>query len=85
MKYILNIENRLMLLTSERLEAIVTVLDGCECIENKYVGSGKGVNGNSYVEVLAQPRMRDMLKLSVLTDVEHEALRVITKLSEEQK
>lgn len=47
------------LLSPDKLASIVGMLKGCEVIDTKHVGSGKGTQGydNSYVPIVYTPRL----------------------------
>lgn len=79
MKFVMEINNVKIVLTTEQLEAITTALDGCEYLENKYLGNNLGVNGSNYLELLSPVVMRDLLKVGVMSDVDHEAKTFVTK------
>ncbi len=78
MKFTINLNSQEVILTPEQVRQLSALLFGCEMIERKYLGSGKGVNGNDYVYILQPYELRNQLKLSPLVDEEYDALKFVT-------
>ena len=82
MKLILDINNTKVLLDTEQIRQIADILYGCELIEQKYVPSS-GTTKSSYLDLIKPAVLRDILKLSIMTQIEYDALVLITKLQGE--
>lgn len=78
MKFTVSLDGNPVVLSAEQVKQLSELLFGCEMIERKYLGSGKGVNGNDYVHILQPYEIRNQLKLSPLVDEEYDALKFIT-------
>ena len=85
MKYIMLIDSQKVLLTHEQLEKIVAVIDGSEIVKSEYVGSGKGENGSSYINLLDTPKLSEILSFKVMSDVEYGALVTMTEVHKQSK
>ena len=84
MKFKINIANKEVLLTAEQLDNIIGTLHGIDMLNNEYVGSGKGDNGTGYAKLIRQLDTSD-INISPLADDFIEALRLKTKLHDENK
>ena len=85
MKYIMLIDSQKVLLTHEQVKKIVAVIDGTEIIKSEYVGSGKGENGGSYINLLDTPKLSELLSFKVMSDVEYGALVTMTEVYKQEK
>ena len=84
MKFKINIANKDVLLTAEQLDNIIGTLHGCDILNNEYVGGNKGDNGSSYAKMIRQLDTSE-INISPLADDFIEALRLKTKLHDENK
>ena len=77
MKLLIEISGTKILVTPEQLDTIVNTLSASMTIENKYV-PGKNGNPASYIDLLRPMSAKDMVRVSVLTDEDYDALTFIT-------
>jgi len=77
MKLVIDINHTKLLLTPDQVDALVSLLHGCERIESKYTGSK--VNGSEYLDLIKPANIREVIKLGVMSDVEYDAMVFITK------
>lgn len=82
MKLLIEISGTKILVTPDQLDTIVNTLNTSMVIENKYV-SGKGGNPASYIDLLRPISTKDMVRVSVLTDIEYDALTFVTQQYDE--
>jgi len=82
MKLILDINNTKVLLDTEQVRQIADILYGCEFIEQKYIPSS-GTTKSHYIDLIKPTTTRDLLKLSIMSKIEYDALVLITKLQGE--
>lgn len=82
MKLILDINNTKVLLDTEQVRQIADILHGCEFLEQKYV-SASGTTKSHYIDLIKPTVTRDLLKLSIMSQIEYDALVLITKLQGE--
>ena len=79
MKFTVNINSTVLLLTPDQLESLAEILEVGEILENKYMGTGLGTNGGNYMDVLAPVVLRDVLKPGVISDTAYGSLLFVTK------
>jgi len=77
MKLLIEISGTKILVTPEQLDTIVNTLSTSMTIENKYV-SAKNGNAACYIDLLRPMNSKDMVRVSVLTDEDYDALTFIT-------
>ena len=77
MKLVIDINHTKLLLTPDQVDALASLLHGCERIESKYTGSK--VNGSEYLDLIKPANIREVIKLGVMSDVEYDAMVFITK------
>lgn len=80
MKYLVQLNNNQIILTAEQLETLTSMLDGCNYVEEKYMGNGKGTDGGNYIKLASTYRVTDQLALKIMTDEAYEAMQLVTKL-----
>jgi len=80
MKLILTINGINLILTPEQAEIITNALQGCEHIEQKYMG-----RNSEYMDYIKPAAMRDALKMGVMSTVDYDAMVFITKQQAEAK
>lgn len=78
MKFTLTIDSDAIILTVEQVTQIAEMLYGCEMIERKYMGTGKGDKGSDYLTTLIPYDVRTKLRMQPLVDSEYDALKFIT-------
>ena len=83
MKFIVAIGGQDAILTSDQLDQLVAILGAAHRIENKWVGSGKGDNGDSYLKLIRTYSASDM-SVKIMTDQDFDARVLITKMQDEQ-
>lgn len=84
MKFVMSINSRKVLLTSEQLEQLAALLGNVETMEDKWVGSGKGTtgSGDSYIPVIYPYNPLEHLNLSLVSDEQVEAIKFVQKQQE---
>lgn len=80
MKFLLQIGDLTALLSEAQLEVLTGLLDGSEVVANKYLGSGLGSNGTSYLELIEPVEVRKSLGIKVMTTQEYDGMKLIAKL-----
>ena len=87
MRLILEINSSKLLLTPEQATQIADILHGCEYVEHKYTGStpAASVGGSKsiYMDFIKPAVMRDVIKVGVMSQIDYDALVLITKLQGE--
>ena len=84
MRLILELNSSKLLLTAEQAAQIADILHGCEYVEHKYTGASTTVPSKSiYMDFIKPATMRDVLKLGVMSQIDYDALVLITKLQGE--
>ena len=78
MKFTVTLNSQEVILSHEQVQQLSALLFGCEMLHSKYLGSGKGVNGNDYLTVVQPFDLRKEFKLSPLVDEEYDALKFVT-------
>ena len=79
MKSTVNLNSQEVIVSPEQVRQLSELLYGCEMLTAKYLGSGKGTNGNDYLTVLQPFELRNQLKLSPLVDEEYDAIKFVTE------
>lgn len=77
MKLILELNGTKLILSATQAEALADVLHGCEHIKHEYMGRNNGTS--EYMDFIRPASMREVLKLSVMPDVEYDAMVFVTK------
>lgn len=77
MKLLIEISGTKILVTPKQLDTIVNTINASMTIENKYV-PGRNGNAASYIDLLRPMSAKDMLRVSVLSDEDYDALTFIT-------
>ena len=80
-KFTLTINNRKVLFTADQVEALATVLAGCEVIHMQWAGSGKGDNGTDYTSRLAAVPISDLLDMKVMPETEYNAIKFFSAVA----
>jgi len=83
MKLILTINSINLILTPEQAEIVTNALQGCEHIEQKYMGRNSG--NSEYMDYIKPAAMRDALKMGVMSTTDYDAMVFITKQQAEAK
>ena len=78
MKFTINIDGATVILSQTQLEIIADALRDTEMVQSKYMGSGKGTNGNDYLSVLQPYDIRSQMVIRAMPDPEYDALKFIT-------
>ena len=83
MRLILEINSSKLLLMAEQADAISNILHGCEFIDHVY--QANRVPGSpQYIDLIKPATLRDVLKLGVMSQIEYDAMALITKLQGEK-
>lgn len=83
MKIEMAVGGRKVLFTPEQMDAVLQIVSQCECLDEKYVGPGKGENGSNYMVLLEPVNISELQLKAVMSDT-IEARRLVTKLHKEQ-
>jgi hypothetical protein len=84
MKFSLTINDNVILLDQHNVDMLTDALDGCEMLEHKYMGRKTGGSGESeYLDLIRHKPLRELIKLSILSTTEYEAIKFITKQTDE--
>lgn len=78
MKFTLTIDGDSIILSVDQVTQIAELLYGCETIERRYMGPGKGERGGDYLTTLQPYDVRSKLRMQPLVDSEYDALKFIT-------
>lgn len=78
MKFTINIDGATVILSQTQLEIIADALRDTEMVQSKYMGAGKGTNGNDYISTLQPYDIRSQMVIRALPDPEYDALKFIT-------
>lgn len=84
MKFKLHVAGMNVLLTPDQLEELLTLVADCECVNDEWVGDGKGDNGSNYKSLLRKCSLDRVQPAPVLND-QVEAMRLVTKLWDEER
>lgn len=83
MKFSLTINDNVILLDQHNVDMLTAALDGCEMLEHKYMGRSKTGGESEYLDLIRQKPLRELIKLSILSTTEYEAIKFITKQTDE--
>jgi len=78
MKLTINVDGCSVILSAEQLETLASVLRGCEMVQAKYMGTGKGTNGSDFMNLLQPYDLRSNLVVRVMPDDDYDALKFFT-------
>lgn len=78
MKFTINIDGTNVIVSATQLESIADALRDTEMVHSKYMGSGKGSNGNDYLQLLQPYDIRSQMVIRAMPDPEYDALKFIT-------
>lgn len=78
MKFTITIDGCAVIVSATQLELIIDALRDTEMVQSKYMGSGKGLNGGDYMQLLQPYDLRAQLIIRALPDLEYDALKFIT-------
>jgi len=81
MKLLIEMAGTKVFVTAKQLETIVNTISGNQTLENRYV-SAKNGNPACYIDLLRPLNTKDMVRVSVITDEEYDALKFITEQHE---
>lgn len=82
MKFILTIGNSKLLLDNDTLSKLGELLDGCETLKEKYVG--KPASDTGYVTTLDKPKLADLFSVTLMSQIEYDAMVVFTEVQKQQ-
>ena len=83
MKLVMDIFITKLLVTAEQADAISNILHGCEFIDHVY--QANRVPGSpQYIDLIKPAVMRDVIKVGVMSQIEYDAMALITKLQVEK-
>ena len=77
MKFILEINGSKLLLDPVQAEQFANLIGTCEIWETKFVG---GSGANRYKDLIVPSKVRESVKLGIMSDDEYGAMVFITKL-----
>lgn len=77
MKYLVNVNDRKLLVDAAQLSQLTAVLAECEFMEEKYLGSNQGTHGDSfqYIDVLKKVPTRGWLSVQLVDDDYYDTLK----------
>jgi hypothetical protein len=83
MKYVVNINDRKLLVDAAQLTQLSAVLAGCEFMEEKYLGSNQGTHGDNlqYIDVLKKVPTRGWLNVQLVDDDYYDALKFTQQIN----
>jgi hypothetical protein len=84
MKFKIDIAGTSVFLSPEQLGQLVIMLGDATRIEEKYVGTGKGPNGASYIKLIRSYQPSEHFRPYCVTDDEYAAMELVTKLEDEK-
>jgi hypothetical protein len=79
MKFTISLNSQEVILNPEQVQQLSALLFGCEMLTAKYLGAGKGTNGNDYITVVQPLDIRSQLKFAPLVDEEYDAIKFVTE------
>ena len=85
MKFVVNICNVEVVLTSEQFETLVDTLRDTCFLDSKYMGSGKGDNGGNYTQTVTPFSVFEKMQAKPMPDDMFGALELKTKILNEAK
>ena len=82
MKFMVEFGDKKLLLDSNRLEILMTAVDGVPMLVDKHVGDKKGTHGynNSFVNEVMDKRTVDWLRVTPIADDYIDAIKLAAKL-----
>lgn len=83
MKFKIDVCGTTVLVTDRQLNKLLQILEETERIEDKYVGSRTGHTGSQYVKLIRPYQPSENLRPYCMTDSEYEAMKLVTKLEDE--
>lgn len=83
MKFSLTINDNVILLDQHNVDMLTAALDGCEMLEHKYMGRNRTGGEPEYLDLIRNKPLRELIKLSILSTTEYEAIKFITKQTDE--
>ena len=83
MKYLVNVNDRKLLVDAAQLLQLTAVLAECEFMEEKYLGSNQGTHGDTlqYIDVLKKVPTRGWLNVQLVDDDYYDALKLMQKVN----
>lgn len=85
LNFVISVGSQKAILNNDQLDALVKVLLGCEVIQERWVGSGKGNkgSGNEYLQVIAPFQLDDGdLNLRLMSQEQIDAIKFVQKQQE---
>ena len=80
MKFLVQIGSLNALFSEAQLAVLTDLMEGSEVMTNKYLGTGLGSNGTSYLEMIESVTVRKSLDIRAMPTQEYEGMKLITKL-----
>lgn len=83
MKYVVTVNSRKCLLTSDQVERLIDVLAECEVYSEEYVGTNKGTTGsnNSYIPAINPAAVDEWFDAKIMRDDFVETIKLRMKLA----
>jgi hypothetical protein len=83
MKFILTVGSSKLILDHDKLSKLIEIIDGSETVKENWVGKAKSESG--YVTVLDKPKLADLISLTVMSQIEYDALVTFTEVHKQQE
>lgn len=85
LKFVIDVCGKRVVLTADQLSVIWDTLQGCEVMENKWVGSGKGTTGSSkdYLPIIKTFEAHESLTTVAVSDDYIESVKLVQKQLEQ--
>jgi len=86
MRFLVSIEGSNCILNGEQLETITKVLEQCELVEDKHMGTNLGTHGYNmaYIHTIKEYNLLDNFKVKVYSDETYAATKLVSKLNKEE-
>lgn len=83
MKYLVNVNDRKLLVDAAQLSHLTAVLAECEFMEEKYLGNNQGTHGDSlqYIDVLKKVPTRGWLSVQLVDDDYYDTLKFTQQIN----
>lgn len=83
MKFKIDVCGTAVIVDHRQLQKLTALLEEAERFEDKYVGSRPGHTGSQYIKLIRPYQPSENLRPYCLSDSEYEALKLVTKLEDE--
>jgi len=86
MRFLVSIEGSSCIVNGKQLETITKVLENCELVEDKHMGTNLGTHGYNmaYIHEIKPYNLLDNFKVKVYSDDTYDAIKLVTKLNKEE-